>query len=423
MIKKFLFALIIFVLNVSTCAANEEFDAAEIRFSCALCSFGAYSDENGAFVRSMLTADKWQIETLSQKTKSVTTKAYLISKGDNMILTIAGTESIKDAEVDFRVGRVHLDGTPIVRKEKDSGDEIFVHKGFCNYTDAMLDNGLAERLTTSLKNNPNATLYITGHSLGGAVATLTAIRLIDSGVDKNRVKVITFGAPAVGSKALAAAYSDKINLTRVEMKGDFIKKSLSELGYVQFGKVYTYTPSFTSKQFEHKVSVYLDCAIREYYAAGGDLLYENQGGINASIYVAPILVVKDSLHKTDADIVLRTLNDILGNHFSRLTFAPEKSVELAEEDIIAKDFAAFASDARTHGCKYVLIRVLSSKKIRDAMSGENRVTLEEYILDASGSLLFMQTSGSSTKDLTIIEIALISQEKLIESTTEFFKGK
>ena len=43
MIKIFLFVLIL-LLNCSTCAA-EELDDAEIRLICAICSMGAYSDD------------------------------------------------------------------------------------------------------------------------------------------------------------------------------------------------------------------------------------------------------------------------------------------------------------------------------------------------------------------------------------------
>ena len=418
MMKKFLLALI-FLLNCSTCAADE-LDAAEIRLICAVCSVGAYSDDNSFFTRSMLTTRGWQIEKLASKNNRVETKAYLVSKGDIKILTIAGTENLKDVEVDFRVGRVHLDGTPL-DKEKVSKDEIFVHKGFRDYADAVLSDGLAEQLITSLKKNPRETLYITGHSLGGAVATLAAIRLADSGVPTERLKIITFGAPAIGSKAFAASYENKIDLTRVVMKGDIIKKSLSKLGYVQFGKVLECEPSHTSNHFEHKMAVYLDCAIRDYYAAGGTLNYEARDKINAPIYVAPILLLKDSFHKSDEELILNALDDSLQNHFGKLTFATAQSIELDEENLFDDDAEEFVAAAREHDCKYVLIRILSAKKIRDAPSGDRHVTLEEIILDADGALLSMQTSGASTDNLTIFEAAIFAQENLIEDTKNLFK--
>lgn len=420
--KKF-FALLAMFLMMTTCtAANSEFEETEIRMVCAICSMGAYSDEDSDFMRSMLAERDWQIETLSQKNNRANAKAYLISKGNTKILTIAGTESWKDIEVDFRVGRVRLnDDGSTKTKEKIKKDEIFLHRGFRDYTDVVLSDGLAERLITSLQENPNETLYITGHSLGGAVATIAAIRLTDAGISKNRLKVITFAAPAVGSQALANAYEDKIDLTRILMKGDVIKKSLRKLGYVQFGKLLEYERSeAASKHFKHSMSVYLDCAIRDYLNAGGNFRHEAQNKIDAPIYVAPILVLKKSIPASDEEIIFNMLDDGLTNHFGNLTFAADRSLEFEDKNIIESNFSEFVDAANEHGCKYVLVRVFSAKKIRNALLGGRRVTLEEIILDMNGVPLFMQTSGESTEDLTIFEAALAAQENLNPALKNFF---
>lgn len=420
--RKIFLAAIIFLLSVTTCAAqSSELDAAEIRLVCAICSMGAYSDDESYFMRSMLNERGWQIEKVSHKTNRAETKAYLVSKDNVKILTIAGTESLKDVEVDFRVGRVHLnDNITLDDKEKDLSDKAFVHRGFRDYADLVLSDGLAERLKTSLEKNPNETLYITGHSLGGAVATIAAIRLTDSGVNKNRLKIITFGAPAVGSHALANIYDDKLDLTRVVMKGDVIKKSLRALGYVQLGKTLEYQQSLTSDHMAHKMAVYLDCAIRDYMAAGGSLRYDTKNKINTPIYIAPILLVKDSFHASDAELILNTLDDNLRNNFSNLHFANEQSIEIKEKTIFDGDFDEFVDAAKIHGCKYVLIRVLRAKKIRDAPLGDRLVTLEELILDINGAPLSMQTSGESTENLTIFEAALAVQENLNPALKNFF---
>ena len=417
----FLVALIF--LSGSPCAeANSELDAAEINLACAICSMGAYSDDESYLVRSMLASRGWQIEKLSRKNNLADTKAYLVSKGDIKILTIAGTENIKDFEVDFRFGRVHLhdNSAPLPADEKIPADKIFVHRGFRDYADVVLGDGLAERLKTSLEKNPHEILYLTGHSLGGSVATVMAIRLADMGVDKNRLKVITFGAMAVGSHGLAKNYQDKIDLTRVVMKGDVLKKSLRALGYVQFGKILEYRQSKTSKHFEHKMAVYLDSAIRDYYKAGGTFNHDSQNKSSAQIYVAPILLVEKSFHKSDKDLILNALNDSLANHFDKLSFAADKSVEIEAEDILENDFSEFVDAAKISGCKYILIRVLHAKRIRDTRAGDILVTLEEIILDENGVPLSMQTAGSSTENLTLIEASLAAQEILNERLKIFF---
>ena len=417
MMKKFLIALMI-LLATTTCHAKsvEDLDAAQVRLVCAICSMGAYSDAESNFLRSTLTARGWQIETLSQKTNRADAKAYLVSKGDVKILTIAGTESLRDVEVDFRFGRVHLhDDTTLDAYDKKTADKFFVHRGFRDYADVVLSNGLAERLKNSLDKNPNSTLYLTGHSLGGAVAIVAGIRLIDSGVDSSRLKVITFGSPAVGSHKLAKNYEDKLDLTRVVMRGDVMKKTLRVLGYVQFGETVEYRQHVSDDHTPHKMAVYLDCAIRDFCAAGGTFQHEAQNKIDEPIYAAPIFLLKDSFHEDDEKIILNALNDILANHFSNLTFADKLSVELEEDGILDADFDEFVDAANAQGCKYVLIRILRAKKIRDDMQGDIKVTIEEIILDANGLPISMHTTGSSTAELTIFEAALSAQEALNEN--------
>ena len=415
------FTAIIFLLSLMNFSeASDELDEAEIRLACAICSMGAYSDDESYLMRSMLNERGWTIEKISQKNNRAYARAYLVSKDAVKILTIAGTENLKDVEINFRVGRVHLnDDTTLDYKEKNLGDKIFVHRGFRDYADVVLSDGLAERLKTSLEKNPHETLYITGHSLGGSVATIAAIRLTDSGVDKNQLKVITFGAPAVGSRALAKNYADKIDLTRVVMRGDVIKKSLRALGYVHFGKTLEYRQSVTSDHSAHKMSVYLDCALRDYFKAGGSLRHEVQDKIDTPIYVAPIFLVKGDFHKTDKEIILNALDDTLKNNFSNPIFAPAQSVDFKEK--IPEDFEEFVDAGRSHACKYILIRILRAKKIRDTQSGDRHVTLEEIILDTNGIPLSMQTSGASTEELTIFEAALATQDNLIDGLKNFFK--
>ena len=411
--KKFLVFLIFLLSLTNSVAASDDLDAAEIRLVCAVCSMGAYSDNESYLMRSILNERGWTIEKISRKNNPADVKAYLVSKDDVKILAIAGTEKLKDVEGDFRVGRVHLnDNTTLDGKEKNAGDKIFVHRGFRDYADVILSDGLAERLKTSLEKNPAETIYLTGYSLDGSVATIAAIRLIDSGVGKNRLKVITFGAPTVGSHALAKTYSGKLDLTRVVVNDDIIKKSLRVLGYVQFGKTLKYKQSVTSDHTPYKMTVYLDCAIRDYINAGGTFQHEAKDKIDTPIYVAPILLVKGELNSDDEKIILDTLDDELRSRFSNLTFAEKQSVKFKEKNIRDEDFDEFLAAGKNSGCEYILIRVFRAKKIRDEQSDDRLATLEGIMYDTNGTLIFMQTSGMSDTDMTILEWILVIQENL-----------
>ena len=415
-----LLAMLIFFTNAAKVSAENELETEEIRLVCAICSMGAYSDDESYLMRSMLNERGWTIEKIAQKNNRADARAYLVSKNNVKVLAIAGTENLKDVEVNFRVGRVHLnDNTTLNPYEEDVSDKIFVHRGFRDYADVILSDGLAERLKNSVANNPNETIYLTGHSLGGAVATIAAIRLADSGISTKNLKVITFGAPAVGSRMLAKNYSDKIDLTRVVMRGDVIKRSLRVLGYVQFGETLEYKQSSSSDHMEHKMSVYLDCAIRNYLKAGGTLRYENTNKIATPIYVAPIHLVKGDFHSEDEKLILSALDDSLRNDFSNLTFAPIQSIKINEKKILDEDFDEFATEGKNLGCKYTLVRIIRAKKIRDAQDGRRFVTLEEIILDKNGIPLSMQTSGESTEELTIFEAAIAVQENLKDNLKNF----
>ena len=54
---------------------------------------------------------------------------------------------------------------------------------------------------------------------------------------------------------------------------------------------------------------------------------------------------------------------------------------------------------------------------------EVQVTLDEMIFDSNGRLISMQTSGPTTKGLTVIEAACFAQENLRENREKIFAEK
>ena len=389
-----------------------DFETREIQLICAFSLLAAYSDDESFLVRNSLDSRGWKIDALKSEKNGVKTKAYTISKTFHdgriiKILVVSGTEDIRDVEVDFRLGGVNL--------HKDESDNIFVHKGFRDYTDATLADGLAEYLIDELKNNPNETLYLTGHSLGGAVAIVTAIRLHDLGVDKNRLKVVTFGAVAVGNKNLADYYADKIDLTRIEIKGDVVQKIFKPFGYVQFGEVVTWKPAKNIDHNDHKMAMYLDCAIRNYFDAEGFTFdTENFGGdkIDVPIYVAPIKFVKKNFAAKDEKYIYGVLRTGLTSRFSQLTFDETNYIEVKDEDNLSENVLPIIAAAKNLGCKYVLVQLVNADRVRDATDNERQVMLYAFLYNIDGMPVLMQTSGLSTKEITLIEAASFVQENL-----------
>ena len=388
-----------------------EFERREIQLICAMSSLAAYSDDKSFLVRSNLSSRGWKIDALNFNKNGVKTKAYLIGKTffDGRIvkiLVISGTEELRDVDVDFRLGGVNL--------HADKSDGIFVHKGFRDYADATLSEGVAEFLIDELKNNPNETLYLTGHSLGGSVAIVTAIRLNDMGVDKNRMQVVTFGALAVGNKAMADNYADKINLTRMEVKGDVVKKMFAPFGYVQFGEVVTWKPAKSADDYEHKMTMYLDCALRNYFDAEGftfdDGIGENK--IDVPVYVAPIRFVKKNFAAKDEKYIYSILRTGLTARLSALTFDETNYIEVNNADNISDGLTSIINSAKNSGCKYILVQLVNAARVREAQDNERQVMLYEFLYDLNGMPVMMQTSGMSTNELTLIEAVSFAQENL-----------
>lgn len=403
-----IFSAVTFAKEIQT---ENDFETREIQLICALSSIAAYSNDESFLVRSNLSSRGWKVNPVTVDKNGVKTKGYLIGKTFHdgrtvKIFVISGTEELKDVEVDFKLGGVNL--------HEDTSDNILVHKGFRDYADAALADGVAEFLIDELKNNPNETLYLTGHNFGGAVAIVTAIRLSDMGVDKNRMQVLTFGALAVGNKNLADYYADKINLTRIEVKGDVVKKIFEPFGYVQFGDVVTWKTAKSADDYEHKMSMYLDCALRNYFDAEGfyfdDSIGENK--IDIPIYVAPIKFVGENFSRKDEKYIYGILRTGLTARMSALTFDETNYIEVKDADEISKGIIPLIEPAKNFGCKYILVQLINAARVRDAQDNERLVMLYEILCDLNGTPIFMQTSGMSTKDLTLIEAAALAQENL-----------
>ncbi|PRP79026.1 hypothetical protein PROFUN_13187 [Planoprotostelium fungivorum] len=83
-----------------------------------------------------------------------------------------------------------------------------VHRGFLESYEAVRDQVVAAGIELSRK-YPGSDFIVTGHSLGGAIATLGAADLAISAQVKNPVQLWTFGSPRVGNAAFASYMNDK----------------------------------------------------------------------------------------------------------------------------------------------------------------------------------------------------------------------
>ncbi len=400
--RKFLLAMT-FLVTVLLCRSTLAMSLEERNLICSFASMAAYSSDTSKLIREELTARGWTLEEITAYATKADAKALLLRRstdgGRINILAICGTEDQKDAEIDLRVKLVPFDVT--------GGS---VHQGFSDYAEVLLSNERIIALLNELETTGEK-LYLTGHSLGGAAAIMTAARLTERGLS-DRLEVITFGAPAVGDRYFVEHFNGRIKIDRITVSGDPIKKSLRALGYMHLGEAVKFKPAKSVDHFRHKMAVYLDCALRNYYdaRAAAGLLDGTSGG--GKIYVAPLRIVAGSFDRSDEQYIAWIVRDVLRARGKGLTFDPTL-MAVIERAHYEDDFTDVAQAefklARAAGCDRVLIQLIGIRTEREARREIEKVTLERIVCDLQGFPLSMQTSSMSTKDVTALEAVMIAQ--------------
>ncbi len=265
-------------------------DYAEARdvYDAALACMAAYSNRLGYIGVSRLEQDSWQVKYFDIEKDVADARFLFLQKQDpasgkvTVMLAVAGTESAKDVANDLTVGQVYFAGGSYdefaaAAGEKDVDNTLpKVHKGFNLVTQTALTADILEGpgelyIADHLLAHPEHKIILTGHSLGGAVATLYGARLLSMGVRPEQVRIITFGAPAVGNAAFAAAFQDRLDLTRVVVSGDQVTSILQDAvgGYIQTGAATHWEAPQNIVMHPHRIPVYLSAAAWNFYDERG----------------------------------------------------------------------------------------------------------------------------------------------------------
>lgn len=127
------------------------------------------------------------------------TRAAVSIVDDNVVVAFAGSENETDwLKTNINIASAEYHGTD-------------VHKGFLKSWLAVKEDIF--KLTDEFLNQTAAggKLVVTGHSLGGAVATLAALDFQEKYQGESKVHVITFGAPHAGTANFASLYDATIS--------------------------------------------------------------------------------------------------------------------------------------------------------------------------------------------------------------------
>jgi hypothetical protein len=138
------------------------------------------------------------------------------------LITIKGTE-LDPLNLDVKDGKTNLEALNGSRSISD-GSEAKVPRGFWDSAYVLVNTpeykNLLKKIKESASKGEDFEVLVTGHSLGGAIATTVKGYIENSliGESKNRVKAITFGSPPAGNKQFNDLYGR--NVTAISIDGD-----------------------------------------------------------------------------------------------------------------------------------------------------------------------------------------------------------
>ena len=417
-------------LRVSAGALEDYATAQRIRLAAAAC-LASYNNPNGGLVTEVAKWEGWKIEKFAQVEDHADVQ-FMLAAHDQLnsdrevfLLAVAGTESRQDMKVDLRVKKVYFAGSTLEEFAANAAskevppDAPRVHEGFNQVTQILLSTeitpsqgkyaGQKKRLTALLQEKPNAKIYLTGHSLGGAAVTLFAARLIDMGVKPEQIEVITFGAPTAGNDAFVKKYTDKFALTPIVVEGDPIPVALRRVygGYRDLGqKVVWKVPNALMVYSRHDMNVYLDVAIKQYLTAyrqaafAGLLPLAEPISGQPRLYVAPIL---DSLPGE------------LQGEWAFMRHALLQRYEHISPGYVLDPGAAYdkttMEKALAAGCEFMVAPEIKAEKYQNDFY---TVTLNQKVYRVKDGVLVNEaTYSNNTKEMTPME-ALIFQARAMD---------
>lgn len=414
------------LLLSSTIYAAGSVERASREYLCSWASLASYHDRIGQLARNELAERGWQFVPYQNQSGQTVPKAYIARNGPDShgttsyLITMTGTETTGDIKTDLRVSMVGFGGTSVPAFIKTAQNHNLtaadpqVHKGFEQYVRDSFFNAdkkgriLGEDLSLYLRTHGQDRLILTGHSLGGAAATLMAARLLDMGIPATQMDVVTFGAPAVGNKAFIERYGPQLPLDRISISGDPVKTVLQLLpnGYVQFANQTKWKQTSSSQRFEHDMVVYVDAALRNYYdVAGLDSESRPLPAAMASrtekiprVYIAPFTFTLDDHLSGDLPYMAASQHDTLYVKLAAAVFASGRR----------QDLLSTLAEARKAGCDYILMDNFVGKRIADE-EYLFRMTLQEELYDIQGRLVYAQEANTNTAEMTPIEALLYDQ--------------
>jgi hypothetical protein len=156
----------------------------------------------------------WGIDTfdfIQSSGRSFDTELIVMSpsKGDYVIVVFRGSERIGGPVSAFKDSVLTDADCRMLDVSDQLGEGVMVHEGFWNAF-APVKNSVAEAIERQGGFSPEKKLWITGNSLGAALADLCAASLEKEGHDVHTV--YTYGAPKCGNENFRKLYEEELGI-------------------------------------------------------------------------------------------------------------------------------------------------------------------------------------------------------------------
>ena len=322
------------------------------------------------------------------------------------LVTFRGSANKKDWSINLKTNRVNYGGSTLAEmdalaKEPLRKSEPAGHSGFNTYVDTVLrtsvldDKGQLRGAFKAVAERADALMVLSGHSLGGAAATLLGQRLLDLGMPAERLCVVTFGAPAIGNEAFAVQYGSRLRLLRITNTADPVPGSLQTFfgGYKQFGQHIKYSLSPQISNMQHDMAMYFDYSVSDFYQE-----YDRQVALGR-IFPVPDRkitigkpVVALWIHESDNLSKLASIMDLkrfVTDEYKRML--PSYMVMSKSLDKEAYTHENIVEKSRFAGADYILVCGIDGYRQPEADGWY--LTLDQVLFDEQGRMLTMSSLG------------------------------
>lgn len=180
------------------------------------------------------------------------THVLVVDGADRIVIAFKGTTSSKNLKTDVnllysnarallptQLGEEDPEGDAAAKENPVLTTKDWrrakIHKGF-----AVAYRAVGPRLLSIIKklqDEKRRPVFLTGHSLGGALATVCSMDLfLRLGMTRKEIFVSTFGAPRVGNRQFWNVYNENVPIHWRIVVGPDVVAKLPKVGYIHVGK-------------------------------------------------------------------------------------------------------------------------------------------------------------------------------------------